>query len=368
MVTWGLAGIWRGVWLLSWVLVPLWLFLVRYGHRQRRHQVQRFGEPILMYAALDDGVWKTDADRRRARSGDLHQAMKLIRRMADRRSVVKNALVALALVLSLVALGRPQWGTRQEEVHQAGIDLVLCVDTSESMKAQDVAPSRLDKARSEIATILSELSGHRVGLVGFASTTRLHCPLTMDFRGLRSILDHSLSYGPGTDVEAAVAACVRVLEHSEARSRAVVLISDGEDHEGELPAAVALARQHGIRIFTLGIGTPEGGPIPVEEGDASGYKKKNGEIVWTRMVEDSLRQLAQETGGEYYRATATELEAVRLAEDIGRLEKSEFSQTMTTHREDQFGFFLLLAVLVLALDIVLESYVRIAWEDADEPV
>ncbi|HPQ41610.1 MAG TPA: VWA domain-containing protein [bacterium] len=366
MLTWGVAGPARFLWLAAWLLLPAWIALIWYGHRQRRRQGRRFGEIRLAYRTIDPRIWKSAADHRRALSGPSDQNRRLVRNSLRIRSNLKTVILMTALVMILAALGRPQWGSRQEEVHQQGIDLVLCVDTSESMKAQDVAPSRLDKARSVIGSLLSQLGGNRVGLVGFATTTRLHCPLTLDFRGLRSILDHSFSFGPGTDVEAAIAACVRVLEHSDARSRAVVLISDGEDHGGDLDNAIDMARKNGIRIFTLGIGTPEGGPIPLGDGEADGYKKKDGELVWTRLEEDTMKRLAEETGGKYYRATATETEAVQLAADVAGLEKSEFSQTVVTRREDQFGIFLLIAALLLALETALESYRTIAWEDADE--
>ncbi len=145
------------------------------------------------------------------------------------------------------------------------------------------------------------------GLVGFATTTRLHCPLTLDYRGLRSILDHSLSLGPGTDIEAAVTACLRVLKNSEARSRAIVIISDGEDHGGNIDKAIEMARSEGIRIYTVGIGTPEGGPIPEGDVGSGGYKKKNGELVWTKLDESTLVRMSDATEGRYFRVTPTEV-------------------------------------------------------------
>lgn len=366
MLTWGVQGWFEWLWYAAWLLVPACILLIWYGHRQRRRQGRRFSEIRLAYRTIDSGIWKSAADHRRSLSGSSEQNRRLIRNNLRFRSNIKAGLLVMALAMMVIALGRPQWGSRQEEIYQQGIDMVLCVDTSESMKAQDVAPSRLDKARSIISALLRELEGNRVGLVGFASTTRLHCPLTLDFRGLRNILDHSFSFGPGTDVEAAVAACVRVLESSDARSKAIVLISDGEDHGGDLDAAIEMARKQGIRIFTVGIGTPEGGPIPLGDGEADGYKKQNGELVWTRLEEDTMKQLAEATGGTYYRASATEMETLRLAGEIAGLEQSEFSQTVVTRREDQFGIFLLIAALLLAVEFALEPYGTIAWEDADE--
>ncbi|MCD4655691.1 VWA domain-containing protein [bacterium] len=366
MLDWGVHGVMKLIWTCSWFLVPVWLLLTWWSHKKRRLQGNLFGDQKLVYATVKSAIWKSKQDHIRARSGDPGQALRLIRGSVRRRENLRIFLITIALFAVAIALGRPQWGLRQEEIHQQGIDIVLCVDTSESMKAQDVAPGRLDKARSEIATLLTQLDGNRVGLVGFATTTRLHCPLTLDFRGLRSILDHSLSYGPGTDVEAAVVACKRILEGSDARTRAIVMISDGEDHGGDIDNAIDIARESGIRVFTLGVGTPEGGPIPLGKAENDGYKKKNGELVWTRLEEETMERLARETGGKYFPTTATETEAILLAQEIDKLEKSEFSQTMTTHREDHFGIFLLIAVLMIALEIAIESIGSITWEDADE--
>ena len=366
MLDWGVTGMMRVVWYLSWSLGPLWLVLTWWSHKRRQKQGQKFGEPRLTLATATSSIWKTESHLRQARSGKKETVVNLIRSSLRRRENMKTILVLLALIAISVALGRPQWGHRQEEVHQQGVDMVLCVDTSVSMKAQDVAPSRLDKARSEIGSLLAQLSGNRVGLVGFATTTRLHCPLTLDFRGLRSILDHSFSFGPGTDVEAAISACARVLESSDARTRVVLLISDGEDHGGNIDRAIDLANNANIKIFTLGIGTREGGPIPLGDKEDDGYKKVKDELVWTRLEDDVMRRLAAETGGEYFEASSTETEVLAITTAIDQLEKSEFSQTMTTRREDQFGWFLLLAAFLLALEIVFDPVGTIAWEDSSD--
>jgi len=366
MLTWGVHGIMRIIWIFSWCIAPLWLLMNWWSHKRRRAKGKSYGDQKLVYATIRQSAWRTEKDYVKARSGDTGQALKLIRQALRSRENLKILLITVALLSIATAIGRPQWGMRQEEVHQQGVDLVLCVDTSESMKAQDIAPSRLDKARSEIASILSQLDGNRVGLVGFATTTRLHCPLTLDFRGLRSILDNSLSFGPGTDVEAAVSACVRILKNSDARTKAILLISDGEDHGGDIDNAIELARTNNIRIFTLGVGTLEGGPIPLGKAENDGYKKKNDEIIWTKLEEDTMNRLADETGGAYFRITGTETEALSLIQEIDKLEKSDFSQTMTTHREDQFGIFLLIAAMMIALEVVLEPVGRLIWEDADE--
>ncbi|MBN1878997.1 VWA domain-containing protein [bacterium] len=366
MMGWGIQN--TTAWVVSWFLIPAFIFLVLWSHRRRIKNATRFGDLKLVLANLPDSIWKQPSDEIKNRSGDPAQRLRLIRRNLRYREISKVLMMMIALLAILTAMGRPQWGTRQEIVHQMGIDLVLCVDTSESMRAQDVAPDRLNKARSIINSLLSQLDGNRVGLVGFATTTRLHCPLTLDYRGLRSILDYCLTLGPGTDIEAAVAACLRVLQNSEARSRAIIIISDGEDHGGNIEKAIDMARSNGVRIYTVGVGTLEGSPIPEGDTGSQGYKKKDGELVWTKMEESVLVQLADKTGGRYFRASPEETEARILASEIRNLETTEFSQTMTTRQEDQFGIFLLLALLFLSMDCALDRIGTIRWEDRHETV
>jgi Ca-activated chloride channel homolog len=359
----GLSGSAWWIWAAAWLLVPLLIGLLVWGHRKRRTDGAAFGRTQTLYRLFPESMWKTETDARQARFGNQAQVAKTVRKSLRRRRNVKGILLCMGLVFLIAAMGKPRWGSRQESVFKQGIDIVLAVDTSLSMKAQDIAPNRLDKARSEISALLSLLENNRVGLVGFASTTRLHCPLTLDFRGLRSILDQSLSWGKGTNLEIAVKAALRVLERSDVPSKAIVLFSDGEGHEGDLETIVQLAKTADVKIFCVGVGTIEGGPIPdIGQQDSAGYKKVNGEIVWTKLVESDLMRIAQETGGEYVRASGTELEAAQLANKIQAMEKTKFSQTVTTRKEEQFGYFILMAILLLAVEAGLGEFTRVNWE------
>ena len=255
---------------------------------------EKFGRYKTILRLMPDDIWKTQSDAQQAHTGDQEIRVKLVRRAFRRRRNLKYSLLLIAAAAIILAFGHPQWGTRQEEIFKRGIDLVLLVDTSYSMNAQDIAPSRLEKAKSEIDSLLNLLEDNRVALVSFAETTRLHCPLTLDFRGLESILDHSLNMGPGTNLKSAVDESLRVLQKSTARTKAILLISDGEDHEGDIDSILNELEAQNVKLFALGIGTPEGGPIPDVENSPSadlknaGYKKKNGEIVWTKLVEEDL--------------------------------------------------------------------------------
>ncbi len=362
----GVTGFMFWLWITGWICVLLLLALSWWGNRKRRRDIDRFGKQSVLYRVFTPDIWHSQQDHELSERGNQERQVRLIRRSLRRRRNSKLALFILAMICLVMAAGKPRWGNRQEEIFQEGIDLVLAVDSSFSMKAEDTAPNRLEKAKSEVAALLERITGNRVALIGFATTTRLHCPLTLDFRGLRSILDHSISLGPGTNLENAVQASLRLLATSEARGKAIVVISDGEHHEGDVQRAIETARSAGIRIFTLGVGTPEGGPIP-ESGDArDSYKKQNGELVWTRLEEEPLKTLSRETGGKYFRATAIESEIDALAEQINGLEKTEFSQTVTTRKEERFGIFIFLAIIFLALESVLGDYRRLHWERSDD--
>jgi Ca-activated chloride channel homolog len=363
---WGLQGIAKLIWQFSWLGVPVFVLLLIISYKRRKHLAKQFGEPHLLYGTMPDEIWIDPDHATKARSGNPVHRQELIRQNLRNREFIKSLLLTIALISLLTALGRPQWGTRQELLHQAGIDLVLCVDTSESMKAQDIAPNRIEKAASVIGSLLSEIDGHRVGLVSFATTTRVHSPLTLDYRVIRSILEYSLTMGPGTDIESALDASLKILQNSEVRSKAIVVISDGEDHGGNVERAIRKVKNAGVKVYALGIGTPEGAPVPEGENDDKGYKRYDGELVWTKLVEDTLLLLAENTGGRYYRATPSETEVSVLASDIQNLEKTEFSQTVTTHREDQFGIFLLFAAFLLSVDAVLSRLGVIRWEKRDE--
>ncbi len=355
-----------GVWIAAWIAIPLMIGLVIREHRLKKRDGGKFGDLNMLWRLFPDEVWKTESDVRNAHSRNQLTRAQLVKRSIRRRSNVKTLLFFLGVLAIVLALGRPQWGSRQEKIYKKGIDIVFLVDTSYSMKAEDVAPSRLSKAESEISTLLRHLGNNRAALVGFASTTRLHCPLTLDFRGLKSILKHSLTLGPGTNIQEGVEASLRALRDSKALSKAIIILSDGEGHTGDIDKTIEEVKNADVKIYSIGIGTPEGGPIPEKTASGTaGYKKKNGELVWTKLDEETLTRLARETGGEYYRATIAGTEAESIANSIAGLQKTKFSQTVKTSREDQFSVFLLIAATLLALEFGFGEFRRISWENED---
>ncbi|HPA16270.1 MAG TPA: VWA domain-containing protein [Verrucomicrobiae bacterium] len=228
----------------------------------------------------------------------------LTRSLSPGRRAIKRGLVALAIACSAMALARPQWGFVWEETHRKGLDLLIAVDTSKSMLAQDVRPDRLTRAKMAVEDLLEKLEGDRVGLVAFAGTAFLQCPMTLDYDAFRQSLDaldvNVIPRG-GTDIASAIHEAVAALEGKGEGERILVLLTDGEDLEGRALDAAREARAAGLKIFTVGVGSATGELVPVPDGSGGTTfaRDKDGQFVKSRLDERMLRQIAEVTGGQY---------------------------------------------------------------------
>jgi Ca-activated chloride channel family protein len=279
------------------------------------------------------------------------------------RRATKFLLLQLALLLLILAAARPQWGTRLEPVTRRGADVVVVLDTSLSMAAEDVAPNRLAYARHAVDSLLKRLAGDRVGLVTFAGQATLDCPLTLDHAAVRLFLDAvevEAVQVPGTALANALRLGLRTLGAEDAtdtaRGRALVLFSDGEDHEGELEEVARELKRSGVALYAVGVGTSAGAPIPERDrsGALTGYKKdREDRVVTTRLEESIMESLALDTGGRYYRATATEVEVEEIATSLTAIEDREFGAVLRTRYEDRFQVPLSLALLALTAEALI---------------
>jgi Ca-activated chloride channel family protein len=278
------------------------------------------------------------------------------------RPAGRLGLEALGLALLALALSRPQCGTRAEVEKRLGIDLVVALDVSRSMLARDERPDRLSRARLEIGALLDRLAGDRVALVLFAGDAFVQCPLTTDYAAARLLLRGA---GPGsiprqgTSLAAALSAAGEVLSTPDraGRSRAVVLLSDGEGHEPGAEAAAEALAAEGVRVFAVGLGSTEGAPLPAldERGAAAGYRKgPDGGPILTRLEEGALRAIAERTGGRYFRAAGS-VGLPELAEELSRMEKSEVEGRTTVVWEEQYPLLALPALLLLFAGAVLRQ-------------
>ncbi len=273
-----------------------------------------------------------------------------------RRAVYKAMLVILAIWLATLALIRPQWGYRLENIERRGVDIALVVDVSRSMLAGDIDPNRLTRAKREISDLLERLDGDRVALVPFAGIPFVECPLTLDYGAIRMFLDQlapDLIPVPGTALAAAIDSATNLLKDSPRESKAIILITDGEDHEGKPLEAAKRAAEEGVRIYAIGIGKNESAPIPEEKG---GFKTdRRGEMITTALDETILQKIALETGGAYVRSVSGEmdLEAIYDQNIKVNLEAKEQSSTMRKLWQEGYQFFLAPAVLLLGLAFLL---------------
>jgi len=268
-----------------------------------------------------------------------------------RRTLRAGLLVAVAALL-VVALAGPMWGFRWEQVRREGIDLVIALDTSRSMLATDVKPDRLQRAKLAVRDLVQEARGDRLALVPFAGTAFLECPLTLDTGAFLQSLDAvevGLIPRGGTALAAAIDESLAAFEGREASHQAVVLITDGEGHEGDLDAAIARAKERGVRIFTVGIGTTEGELIPGEGG--AFFKDRKGQVVKSRLDETTLERIAVDTGGVYLHAAGAGLGLPDLYRDhIAKLDKRELESTLERRFELRYQVPLGLAFLLLLLE------------------
>ncbi len=319
-------------WLWMLALVPVTGALFWYAARQRRRLSARFAE-TQAWALLTRHVW------RRARSW-------------------RAVLLLAALSLTALAAARPQWGARAVMLKRRGLDIVVALDVSRSMMATDVKPDRLTRAKREISGILDRLTGDRVGVIVFAGDAFVQCPLTLDGAAARLLLDAvgTTSAGrPGTNIAEAITTGVDMFDKNERRSKVLILVTDGETLEGDALAAAQTAGESGTRIYTLGVGTPAGEPIPMtdDEGRQTGFKKDEaGQVILSRLDEVSLQKIALATDGRYFRVGPTEIEIGALFDELNRLEKREMEGRLFTEFEERFQYFLLPAFLFLLLEFV----------------
>jgi Ca-activated chloride channel family protein len=324
----------------------------------------------LLAAPLAAGLfWYAVRRRREAREALGHGALigRLTPTASPRRRRWKAALVVAAVLLLGATLMGPRYGTKLRQVERRGVDLLIALDVSKSMHAEDVAPSRLRRAKREIKDLLPQLAGDRVGLILFAGDAFLQCPLTSDYSSVRLFLDVAgpdLIGTPGTQFQSAWQAAEAAFEANASGpedlgppAQALLLLSDGEDHAGGVASIKKRAREMGVSVFAAGIGTPEGGPIPLYDdgGQQTGYKRtggRGGERVRTRLEEEALQSLA--TGG-YFRIGRTESTLGNLPAALRQMEQASFSSEQFEEYNEQFQWPLALALLLLLVEPLVRS-------------
>lgn len=284
----------------------------------------------------------------------------LLKRLSPNQSLLKGILKLLLLCgafasLSL-ALVNPKIGTKLETVRSQGVDIVFAVDVSKSMLAEDIAPNRLEKSKQLVTQIINNLASDRVGIIAYAGKAFPQLPITTDYAASKMFLQNmntDMLSSQGTAINEAIKLAKTYYDDEEQTNRILIIISDGEDHEGDAQDIAEEASEEGIRIFTIGVGDSKGGPIPIKRnGIVLNYKKDNkGETVITKLNEETLREIAAEANGVYINGSNTNEVVDTIKDLIDQMDKKEFESKQIADFKDQFQWFLGLGIFLLFLDI-----------------
>jgi Ca-activated chloride channel homolog len=320
--------------------------------------------PVFILAFILYRIWKRRALKR---FGDWPVILRLVPEMSDIKPAIKFTLLMIGYVFLIIGAANPQIGSRLEKVERKGADLMIALDVSNSMLAQDVRPDRITRATQAISKLIDGLAGDRIGIVVFAGKAYMQLPITTDYAAAKMFLS-TISPGmvptQGTAIADAIEMASGAFKQDD-RSKALIIITDGEDHEGDALEAAQSAAEKGIRIYTIGMGSPEGTPIPIydQNGNQTGFKKdKQGQTVISKLNEIILQQIASAGSGIYIRATTGRDGLSRIFEEINQLQKAEIETQMFSEYEDRFQYFIAIGLLFLLLEFFLPEK-KSKWAD-----
>ena len=306
------------------LLIPLLAIFYALVARRRRHLLAKFGNLELLKGLMPD--------------------------FSRGRLRLKFTLYLLAFACVVLAAARPQFGSKLREEKAKGVEMMLVVDVSNSMLAEDFEPNRLERTKYAIGKLFEGLQQERVGLVAFAGEPKVQLPITSDYRMAQAFakrLSPTLVGEQGTAIGKALQLATLSFSSQSEQSRVIVLITDGENHEDDAIEAARVAKEQGIRIYTIGIGTPEGAPIKI---NGEFVKDENGEMVVSKLNEQMLEQIATSTDGAYVRATKQSIGLDEIVKSINEMEKSELSTIRYEEYNEQYQYLLAVALVLLLLD------------------
>ena len=315
------------LWLL--VALPVLAALFWLAARNRRKRIARFGHPDVLQELMPE--------------------------VSTGRVTLRFLLFLAAVLCLILAAARPQFGSKLREEKAQGIEMMLVVDVSNSMLAEDFEPNRLERTKYAIGKLFEGLQQDRVGLVVFAGEPKVQLPITSDYRMARAFarrIDPSLVTVQGTAIGKALEQALLSFssETEQSHGRVIILITDGENHEDNALAVAERAAQQGVKIFTIGIGTPEGAPIQI---DGEFIKEENGEMVVSKLNEEMLAQIADITGGAYVRATKQSIGLDEIVKEINNMEESELSTVRFEEFNEQYQYLVIAALVLLLAEFLI---------------
>jgi Ca-activated chloride channel family protein len=309
--------------------------------------------PLVAVIFLFNLYWKR---KQQAAFADMALFEKLSPEQSVFKSSLKLVITIAAISMVIIALVNPKMGTKMETVKRQGIDIVFAIDISKSMLAQDIAPSRLEKTKQLVSQIINQLGNDRVGIVGYAGSAYPVLPMTTDYSIAKMYLQSmntNMVSSQGTAFNDAIKLSVDYFDIKDT-SKLIILVSDGEDHGDGAEEAIEMAKEKGVRIITIGVGTEKGGLIPLKDskGNISGYKKdQNGENVITKLYPAVLQNIATQTKSKYIVGGATKEVVEEVKKALDKIEKSEFESQQIADFESQYQWFLALGFLLLLADL-----------------
>ena len=285
---------------------------------------------------------------------------KLVPSVQKGRQKLKVILLLVGIVFLIISLVRPKWGFHWEDIKRTGIDIVVAVDVSKSMLAEDVSPNRLERAKREVYDLCQMLEGDRIGLIAFAGTSFVQCPLTLDYAAFRMFLDYldsDLIPTPGTAIASAIRKATESFSRKERKAKALIIITDGEDHGSKPVEAAKEAKKEGVKIFTIGIGKEGGMPLPLADGSGGFLKNRKGDVVLSKLDEKTLQKIALETGGSYVRSVTGDMDLDKIYKSAikGTMESKELKSTRQKRWEERFQWFIFLALIFLNFEFFIRE-------------
>ena len=320
------------IYLWALVLIPLFIIIYLLVARWRKKALESFGEISVIQQLFPD--------------------------VSKSKRIWKFILYLLAFMCIIAGIVNPQIGTKLEEVKRKGADLMICLDVSNSMKAEDLQPNRLEKAKQAIAKLVDKLEGDRIGIIVFGGEAYVQLPITTDYSAAKLFLESintDMIPTQGTAIGKAIDMAMESFGKDEGKNKAIVIITDGENHEDDAVKAAQSAAEKGVTIHTIGMGSAEGAPIPVYKGNVrEGFRKdKEGNTIVTKLDEKMLQEISQTGNGIYVRATNSDAGLNNVLDALDKLEKKQFDSKMYSDYEDRFQWFISAAFILLLIETFL---------------
>ena len=320
------------IYLYALALIPVFIIVYWLVARWRKKALKSFGEMAVIQQLFPD--------------------------VSRSKRIWKAILYLFAFTLLVIGIVNPQVGTKLEEVKRKGADLMICLDVSNSMKAEDLSPNRLEKAKQAIAKLVDKLEGERIGIIVFGGEAYVQLPITTDYSAAKLFLESintDMIPTQGTAIGKAIDMAMESFGKDEGKNKAIIIITDGENHEDDAIKAAEAAAEKGVTIHTIGMGSAEGAPIPIYKGNVrEGFRKdKDGNTVVTKLDEKMLQEISATGNGIYVRASNSDAGLNNVLDAIDKLEKKQFESKMYSDYEDRFQWFISAAFVLLLIETFL---------------